>query len=318
MISIRASVGFGGTNHAVDVMVIQYLLNLNYKDTGLTVELPVTGVLQREAIDGIKAYQRNVMKMIVPDGRISPSGPTFTSLRAADATSTSALQALRAVMGVTYGGPYKRAGELSSSIGLVDPPTFMVTYFSEFGHLSAGALAGLTTLLEFINSDAEISDIGWAAYLLATVKHECAETWRPIEEYGKGSGHSYGNAVNVTDPATGKVYSNRYYGRGYVQLTWEGNYKSLGNSIGLGNDLWLNPALALDASVAYAIASYGMRMGSFTAKKLSQYISNSGCDYAQARRIINGLDQYTRIAGYAERLELLLRASCDASVSSCF
>ena len=68
----------------------------------------------------------------------------------------------------------------------------------------------------------------------------------------------------------------------------------------------------------YAIMSYGMRQGSFTGKKLSTYIYSAGCDYQQARRIINGTDQAAKIAGYAERLELILRASCNSSFSSCF
>lgn len=299
-------------------MVIQYLLNLNYETTGLTSELPITGVLQREAVAAIKEFQRVVGKMAVPDGRISPGGPTFTKLLAADRTSSSALVALRAVLGVSYAGPYQRASEISSSLGIIDPATFTSLYSSEFTMLGGAAMNGMTALLTFINEDETIADVGWGAYMLATVKHECANTWQPIEEYGKGSGHAYGNAVSVTDPKSGRTISNKYYGRGYVQLTWENNYKTVGNAIGLGNDLWLDPTLALDASVAYALMSYGMRAGSFTGKKLSGYIHRTSCDYPQARRIINGLDQHTAIAGYAERIELLLRASCDASFSSCF
>ncbi|MES1166308.1 MAG: glycoside hydrolase family 19 protein [Verrucomicrobiota bacterium] len=299
-------------------MVIQYLLNLNYETTGLTNELPVTGLLQWDAVAAIKTYQRKVGKMVVPDGRISPAGTTLKNMLKADTTNASALVALRKVMGVNYAGPYSRAGELSSSLGIIDPTTFINLYSSEFVRLGAKSMDGLTTLLTFINADQEIADVGWAAYMLATVKHECAETWLPIEEYGKGASHTYGNAVKVTDPATGATATNKYYGRGYVQLTWDSNYKTVGNAIGLGNDLWMNPNLALDASVAYAIMSHGMRNGSFTGKKLATYINRTACDYPMARKIINGLDQHTKIGGYAERLELILRASCDASTSSCF
>ena len=318
MITLRGSVGLGGANHAVDVMVVQYLLNLNYETTGLVTELPVTGILQRAALDAIKKYQRDVAKMKLPDGKISAGGPTFTSLALQAPSAASALAALRKVVGVNARGPYQRTGELSSGLGIVNTVTFLNLYFSEFGQLGASAVGGLSTLLGFLNSDRDILDIGWGAYLLATVKHECADRWLPIEEFGKGAGHTYGNAVSVTDTATGKVHSNKYFGRGYVQITWENNYKVLGNAIGLGNTLWIDPSLALDASVAYALASYGMRNGSFTSKKFSNYINSSGCDYGNARRIINGVDQKARIEGYAERLELLLRVSCESSTSSSF
>ena len=52
-----------------------------------------------------------------------------------------------------------------------------------------------------------------------------------------------------------------------------------------------------------------MRKGLFTGKKLSDYISRSGCDYKQARRIINGVDRASLIADYAVTLEDVLRAS---------
>jgi len=74
------------------------------------------------------------------------------------------------------------------------------------------------------------------------------------------------------------------------------------------------PELALQADIAYRIMSHGMRKGSFTGKKLGDYITASGCDYVNARKIINGLDQADRIAGYATKLEAALRASVVAAV----
>jgi len=46
---------------------------------------------------------------------------------------------------------------------------------------------------------------------------------------------------------------------------------------------------SLSPKIAYAIMSYGMRHGSFTGKKPSNYILDKVCDYKNARRIINGL-----------------------------
>ena len=104
-------------------------------------------------------------------------------------------------------------------------------------------------------------------------------------------------------------YTNTYYGRGYVQLTWDYNYRDIGAALGMGEDLLIHPEKALDPDIAYKIMSYGMRKGSFTGKKLSDYIHDTICDYKNARRIINGLDQWALIKGYAEKLEAMLRAS---------
>ena len=73
-----------------------------------------------------------------------------------------------------------------------------------------------------------------------------------------------------------------------------------------------DPDQALRPLIAYRIMSIGMRDGLFTSKKLSDYINAQGCDYRNARRIINALDQAALIAGYAKTLEGILR---DAVVS---
>lgn len=185
---------------------------------------------------------------------------------------------------------------------------FFSMYMEEYGALNTSQLWGLEKLLDFIDRDPDINDVRWAAYMLATVKHECANTWKPIEEYGKGAGHDYGKDVTVTG-ADGKQYTNKYYGRGYVQLTWKDNYSKMSKNLSLGDELLIRPAGALEPETAYKIMSYGMRNGSFTGKKLSDYITATTADYKNARRIINGVDQWALIKGYAENLEAMLKAS---------
>jgi hypothetical protein len=190
-----------------------------------------------------------------------------------------------------------------------NPSTFFGMYMEEWGGLSNNQIQGLNTLLAKISADPDVTDIRWAAYMLATVKHECDGTWQPIEEGDDSkSGRPYNNAKAVTDQ-DGKQYTNTYYGRGYVQLTWDYNYRDIGAALGMGEDLLIHPEKALDPDIAYKIMSYGMRKGSFTGKKLSDYIHDTICDYKNARRIINGLDQWALIKGYAEKLEAMLRAS---------
>jgi hypothetical protein len=178
--------------------------------------------------------------------------------------------------------------------------------------LKAASVAGLQSILECIAEDPDVTDIRWAAYMLATVKRECANQWLPLEEFGKGKGRPYGVAVKVTD-ADGTTFTNTYYGRGYVQLTWKANYANMGSKLGLGNLLVLHPEHALEPGTAYKIMSFGMRHGSFTGKKLADYIHDNVSDYVNSRRIINGLDHAQDIAGYARSFEALLRKNTKAT-----
>lgn len=169
----------------------------------------------------------------------------------------------------------------------------------EFGPFSDKQRAGLDFLVTSLESDPNITDIRHAAYMLATTYHETAGTLQPIEEYGKGKGLKYGKI----DPVTGQTY----YGRGYVQLTWADNYKTMGAALGI--DLYNHPELALNPDTAYKIMSRGMRLGSFTGARLIRYIHDDVCDYVNARRIINGTDCAEKIAGYAQKIEDILKGS---------
>ena len=87
--------------------------------------------------------------------------------------------------------------------------------------------------------------------------------------------------------------------------------------LGLGPDADLeqDPDQALRPAIAYQIMSVGMRKGLFTGKKLSDYIAAPVCDYKNARRIINGVDQAALIAGYAATIEDVLKSAIVAEES---
>lgn len=160
--------------------------------------------------------------------------------------------------------------------------------------LKKGQRDGLDYLLTCFENDGHMNDIRWIAYGFATVERECAGTYCPIQEYGKGKGLPYSTIYD------GHVY----YGRGFVQLTWRNNYKTMGDI--LGYDLLNRPELALQPEISYKIMSYGMRNGSFTGVGLKKYINGDKCDYLNARRVINGLDHATEIAKVAEWFETVL------------
>ena len=197
-------------------------------------------------------------------------------------------------------------------MGLIRVDTFITLYSKQYSPLVSSYQNGLADLVASITGDKEINNIRWAAYMLATTMHETDRKFLPIEEYGKGKDYEYGEEIEVIDES-GKKFKNAYYGRGYVQLTWSKNYKTIGEKLGIKNDLHIHPEKALEPEIAYKIMSYGMRNGTFTGKKLSSYITGTTADYYNARRIINGLDKAQLIQGYAETLEQLLRLSQNNS-----
>ncbi len=190
-----------------------------------------------------------------------------------------------------------------------DRSTFFSAYreFFKPPSISQSQVDGIETLLAFIEKDAEITDLRHLAYLLATVKHECADTWMPIKEFASGARYEGRTDLGNVHPGDGP----RYKGRGYVQITGRANYRRFGQRF--GTELEANPALALNPAVSYSIASLGMRQGLFTGRSLSSFIHGNVCDYFSARRIINRLDRADRIKGHAEKFESVLKASLIAA-----
>jgi LysM repeat protein/predicted chitinase len=151
------------------------------------------------------------------------------------------------------------------------------------------------------------------AYMLATTKHETADTFAPISEYGSKSyfegmydlflAKNEGRkkvAKSLGNTQAGDGYNFR--GRGFVQLTGRANYQKAGQKFGIA--LTSNPDLAKgDFNLATKIMCWGMEEGIFTGKKLSHYINSGKADYTNARKIINGLDKAEKIASYAKNIE---------------
>jgi putative chitinase len=133
-------------------------------------------------------------------------------------------------------------------------------------------------------------------YILCVAWHE--SRLRPIREIRAKEGSEVWAIQN-------KYWNTGYFGRGYVQLTWQDNYRKMGNEIGV--DLVSNPDAALQPNVAARIMVVGMMKGMFTGKKLADYINANQQDYYNARRTVGaimvaGTDTAALIVGHLKRL----------------
>jgi len=176
---------------------------------------------------------------------------------------------------------------------------FVAALQISFDGLSEKQVTALNIIVDCLEADVNVNDPRWSSYMLASSFWETGQTWEPIEEYGKGAGHPYG----VPDSQSGLIY----YGRGYVQLTWKGNYATFTGL--LHHDLVSHPEDALDPAIAYQIMSIGMRKGLFTGVGLGRYFNENVDDPVNARKIINGLDQAERIASYHTRILAAIKES---------
>lgn len=174
------------------------------------------------------------------------------------------------------------------------------------GSLSSAQRQGMEFLLDAWETAYSSGDDRWLAYALATTFHETAFTMRPIRERG---GNAYFFRMYDKDgdrPAVAKRLGNvqagdgiLFHGRGYVQLTGRSNYTRLGARLGI--DFTSNQAAAdraMQPDVAVHALFWGMEVGLYTGKKLSDYFNQSREDSVNARRIINGLDRADKIASY--------------------
>ena len=155
-------------------------------------------------------------------------------------------------------------------------------------------LANLAQLQGYMVTDGKVDSVGLAAFMLATVVVETGiRQFSPAAvERGQGAGKDYGQP----DPRTGQ----RYYGRGWVQLTYDHQYRMAGERLGL--PLLTQPDLALQPHNSYRILvtaltegipevyrqnANGASNGQGPRVKAGDFISATQADYAQARAVIN-------------------------------
>lgn len=136
------------------------------------------------------------------------------------------------------------------------------------------------------------------AYLLATSEWETNHTQEPVREaYWLDEGWRSRNL---------RYYP--WYGRGFVQLTWEENYKRAQAELNLGTQLTDNPDAALDPDIAAQVIVKGCMEGWFTGKSIPDYITLSYSGFVEARKVVNGTDHDDDIANLAVEFDDLLKA----------
>jgi len=191
--------------------------------------------------------------------------------------------------------------------GLAAPDKFYAAIRPLFGKITTPQFEGMQAKLEAFAAAA--SPLAYVAYGLATSFHETGAKMQPVTEIGRGRGKSYGKP--------GKHGGQIPYGRGDVQLTWDGNYETADDQLGLNGALLANFDLALDTDISARVMVRGMTEGWFAGDKVgrhkfARYLPAKGTatapKFTSARRIINGIDRAEVVAGYAMSFQAALVA----------
>ncbi len=195
---------------------------------------------------------------------------------------------------------------------------FKAEYKANFNSKQS-SVDGADFLLSSLESSSMAVSLCQMAYILATVYHETNTTMEPYVERRQ---------VAIDTPRRKYVrelqdryWDTGFYGRGYVQLTWERNYKTMSHLLKsafpkdygtrIDGFLVLNPNLMLDKTISFRVLLVGMVQGTFssTGRGIGAYINSTEKNYVKARCTVNGTDRAQDIANYAKKFESILNAS---------
>lgn len=209
-----------------------------------------------------------------------------------------------------------------------------------------GAQSRYETHLPYILAETQKLNLSvqQTAYVLATAKHETGN-FQFMTELGS---EAYLSQYNGRSDLCNVIANDgpRFRGRGYVQLTGRCNYtkytaKELrvldpafqdgtsvdqaklkpiidryddySNVLSQKANLLSTPTYIVDDfRGAGGILVGGMNRGLFTGVKLPDYVNSGGTNYVEARRVVNGMDKASQIAGYAREFEQQLK-TCNTN-----
>ncbi|WP_049974441.1 glycoside hydrolase family 19 protein [Azospirillum sp. B4] len=160
-------------------------------------------------------------------------------------------------------------------------------------------------------AEADVTDKSQIAYILGTCWHETGGRMEPVREAFGANDDEVARRLDrafengqITNRYWDKAPNGqRYYGRGYIQLTFAGNYSKVGRALGVGDDFVDNPDLVMEPATSAKIAVIGMRDGLFRpGNRLSGFDLRTDEGRREARAIVNSRgDRATEIAEYAKR-----------------
>src|SRR5688572_5481089 len=155
---------------------------------------------------------------------------------------------------------------------------------------------GFDAILDVWESEYADRDPAWLAYILATAWHETGAWMVPVREGFARTDDEAFNRVKrhieregLNDYVSRKENGHSYYGRGFVQLTWDTNYKRMGERCGVGDQFYDNPEMVMEAQHGAKIICRGMVEGLFrNGNTLPRYFGDGHYDWHNARLIVNG------------------------------
>lgn len=217
--ALLKSVGEGGVNRREDVKVIQAALNLAiHKKFKLPNKLDVDGKINAVTKKAIVEFQKHIVGIDKPDGRVDPAGKTSSTLQGSiKKTNTLVLDSLIAIM----------------------------------AHGNKSNIQKFLPLFNALLPKYQVNTGLRIAHFLAQVGHESA-SFTYTEEID--SGKAYEGRVDLGNTKTGDGV--RFKGRGLIQLTGRNNYSHYGKYANLGlltkpNEKIISntPLYALDVSL---------------------------------------------------------------------
>ncbi|MFF1465880.1 chitinase [Streptomyces sp. NPDC058330] len=147
----------------------------------------------------------------------------------------------------------------------------------------SGLTAALSAYPDFANAGSDTVKKQEAAAFLANVSHETGGLVYVVEQ----NTANYPHYCDATQPYGCPAGNDKYYGRGPIQLSWNFNYKSAGDALGI--DLLNNPDLVQnDASVAWktGLWYWNTQSGPGTMTPHDAMVNSAG--FGETIRAING------------------------------
>lgn len=142
----------------------------------------------------------------------------------------------------------------------------------------AGLVKAMSYFPAFAKTGSDVVRKQEAAAFLANVAHE-SDNLKAVREYNTANYNLY--------CSSGTCGGKQYYGRGPIQLSWDYNYRTAGQAIGV--DLLNNPDLvATDAAIAWRTGVWYWMTGTGAANSTPHNAMINSAGFGVTIRAING------------------------------